>query len=110
MWLSLKARVYKRGFSVIKNEASEHHCSLGVRYFRTHHTDVSNNRLTIDHGCYYFDPKIERRSAFITMAIVELKWADIDLCVVALQLTRGTPVCYRGLLDAAEKSRYGSVR
>ena len=27
------------------------------RCFRTYHTDVSNNRLTIDHGCYYFDLK-----------------------------------------------------
>ena len=59
--------------------ASRHHCSLGVKYFRTYHMDVYGNRLTMDHGCYYFDPKLKQRCAFVPMTIVELKCAAGDL-------------------------------
>ena len=76
-----KLRVYKRGAveDVLWTSEFEDHCCR--------QSDVSNNRLTIDHGCYYFDPKIERRSALIPMAIVELKWADIDLQVLSKTLS-----------------------
>lgn len=60
-------------------QAKRHHCSLGVKYFRTYHMDVYGNRLTIDHGCYYFDPKLEQRCAFNPKSIVELKCAVGDL-------------------------------
>ena len=68
-------------------KAAKHHCSLGVRYLRTYHADAYSNRLTIDHGCYYFDPKIERRRVFVPKTIVELKCGEGDLQAVSTTIS-----------------------